>query len=638
MSKINYINKVLEAGVSTTHTAYLNQKIILTNSIALLFATLSLPFCIFTYLYFTPLLIYPIAFLLFGLLAVVLNYLGFHLLSRFIVCGVFNTIYTLYHAFILPANHHLIGSLFAIQMVFWLPPWLLFDFREKKWLLLYVSYYLITSFVIPYLNNWLEIPLENFDLLKQPLLRNTVLGVAALAISGGLFILIYINNKSERRSQNLLERINAKNVELEKNQQEIQAQQAEIIAQNEELLQQQEEMKVMNENLEFSANKLKSSEAILKKAYEKLKEREKELREKTELLEKQQAEIIAQNEELQQQQEEMKVMNENLEFSANKLRSNETILKKAYEKLKQREKELKEKTKLLEEQQQEIIIQNEELQQQQEEIISVNDALESTLKKLKYTNDRLNKSIAYANNIQQVILPEDAKLNAFFQSHFSLYLPKDIVSGDFYWFSQLNQNQAIFAMVDCTGHGVPGAFMSMIGNTLLHEIVNFNKVHSPALILQSLNAAIVKVLKQKEGKNTDGMDMGLALFQKQIDGSMDITFAGARSNLYYCQYEHCYIIAGDRFGIGGSVQKARIFHNQSFALQKGDMLYFTSDGFIDQNNAERKRFGLQAFTHLLAEIGNLDISEQKVKLLEALKIHQNQEEQRDDISVVGIRI
>ncbi len=638
MSKYGHINKIFEAGVNPTHSAYLNQKIILTNSIAILFAILSLPFCVFTYLYFSPLLIYPIAFFIFGLLAVVCNYFGFPLLARFIVCGVFNTIYTLYHAYILPANHYLIGSLFAIQIVFWLPPWLLFDFREKKWLFLYLSYYLITSFSVPYLNNWLEIPLENFDMLKEGLLRNIVIGIAALAISGGLLILTYLNNKSERRNQSLLEKIKAKNAELEKNQQQIQNQQAEMVAQNEELLQQQEEMRVLNENLAISTNKLKSSEAILKKAYEKLKAREKELSEKTELLEKQQAEMVAQNEELLQQQEEMKVMNENLEISANKLRSNETILKKSYEKLKQREKELEEKTKLLEEQQQEIIIQNEELQQQQEEIISVNDALENTLKKLKYTNDRMNKSIAYANNIQQVILPEPSKLNAFFQAHFSLYLPKDIVSGDFYWLSQLTQNQAVFALADCTGHGVPGAFMSMIGNTLLHEIVNFNKIHSPALILQSLNAAITKVLKQKEGKNTDGMDMGVALFQKQADGSMDITFAGARNNLYYFQQGYCYIIAGDRYGIGGSVERARIFHNQSFALQQGDMLYFTSDGFIDQNNAERKRYGSQAFAHLLAEIGKLDISEQKEKLAETLRKYQAQEEQRDDISVIGIKI
>jgi len=575
MSKYGLINKIFEAGVSTTHSAYLNQKIILTNSIAILFAILSLPFCVFTYLYFSPLFIYPIAFFIFGLLAVVCNYFGFPLLARFIVCGVFNTIYTLYHAYILPAHHHLIGSLFAIQMVFWLPPWLLFDFREKKWLFFYVSYYLLTSFSVSYLNSWLESPLENFDMLKEGLLRNVVIAIAALAISGGLLILTYLNSKSERRNQNLFEKIKAKNVELEQNQQQIQKQQAEMVAQNEELLQQQEEMRVLNENLEISANKLRSNETILKKAYEKLKQREKELSEKTELLEKQQAEMVTQNE---------------------------------------------------------------ELQQQQEEIISVNDALESTLKKLKYTNDRMNKSIAYANNIQQVILPESSKLNAFFKAHFSLYLPKDIVSGDFYWFSQLTQNQAVFALADCTGHGVPGAFMSMIGNTLLHEIVNFNKIHSPALILQSLNAAIIKVLKQKEGKNTDGMDMGIALFQKQADGSMDITFAGARSNLYYFQQGYCYIIAGDRYGIGGSVERVRIFHNQSFALQQGDMLYFTSDGFIDQNNAERKRFGSQAFAHLLAEIGKLDINEQKEKLAETLRKYQAKEEQRDDISVIGIKI
>nr|MCU0393223.1 SpoIIE family protein phosphatase [Thermoflexibacter sp.] len=239
---------------------------------------------------------------------------------------------------------------------------------------------------------------------------------------------------------------------------------------------------------------------------------------------------------------------------------------------------------------------------------------------------------------QKTILPEPEKLDAFFDTHFSLYLPKDVVSGDFYWFNQLNEQQAIFAMVDCTGHGVPGAFMSMIGSTLLHEIINFGKITSPALILKSLDAAIRKVLKQKEGKNSDGMDMSLALFEKQHDETINIVFGGAKNNLYFCQNSQINTVNGDRLGIGGFSERERVFNNQLLVLRKNDMVYFSSDGFIDQHDSERRRLGSATFKILLQNIATYNINEQKILLTKALQNHQQKEEQRDDISVVGIRL
>nr|MCU0390240.1 hypothetical protein [Thermoflexibacter sp.] len=411
MNKNLSFKRIFHSGVSSSNPSYLNQKIILTNDISLLLAGLSLPFLVFTAIYFPPLLIYPIVFLLFGISVVILNYFGHHLLARFIVCAVYITIYTIYHAYLLPANHHFVGALYAIQIVFWMPPWLVFDLQEKKWLITYVAYYTLLTFSLPYLNNFFELSLDNFALVKDGILATIILSIAFVAISGSVFILIYINQKTESKNEVLFNQIRIKNIELEKT--------------NEEVKKQQEDIHLFN-------SRLKANEAILRKSYEKLKQSEKELSAKAKLLEEQQSEIIAQNEELQQQQEEMRTVNESLAIASNKLKSNELILKKAYEKLKESEKELKEKTEILESQQAEIITQNEELQQQQEEILSVNETLEYTLKQFKITTERLNKSITYANNIQKTILPEPEKLDAFFDTHFSLYLPKDVVSGDFY--------------------------------------------------------------------------------------------------------------------------------------------------------------------------------------------------------------
>jgi serine phosphatase RsbU (regulator of sigma subunit) len=291
----------------------------------------------------------------------------------------------------------------------------------------------------------------------------------------------------------------------------------------------------------------------------------------------------------------------------------------------------------LKDQQQEINSQNEELLQQQEELNMVNESLKNTLEQLQTTTSRLSKSINYAQNIQRIILPNDEDLGTFFQDFFTIYLPKDIVSGDFYWFQSLNDKQAIFIMADCTGHGVPGAFMSMIANTLLHEIVNAKKVISPPQILHLLHNGIRYLLKQEETRNTDGMDLSVCLFTQE-GNAMNIDFAGAKSFILYVKDGTLNQLNSDRISVGGLGDRMRNFTSQYITLNKGDLIYFLSDGFIDQNNSERKRFGSKNFQQLIKDIVALPLSSQKAHLMNVLLNHQQEEEQRDDISVVGFRI
>jgi serine phosphatase RsbU (regulator of sigma subunit)/tetratricopeptide (TPR) repeat protein len=280
------------------------------------------------------------------------------------------------------------------------------------------------------------------------------------------------------------------------------------------------------------------------------------------------------------------------------------------------------------------------IEEQKEELHKLNEEIEKNFNQLKTTSDRLNKSIQYANHIQQIILPSREELNAFFEAHFCVFLPKDTVSGDFYWFNRLDEHKAIFAMADCTGHGVPGAFMSMVGSTLLHETINIKGVTEPARILRNLHAGVRSVLKQETGKNTDGMDIAICYFEKDENTkSYQVTYAGAKNSIFYVQNEQNIIeLEGDKVTIGGFSERKREFSNFTFHLQKGDMIYFASDGYADQHNHERKRFGSQSFKAILEEHHQKNVEEQQMLLLSALKEHQQDEEQRDDITIVGLRL
>ncbi len=347
---------------------------------------------------------------------------------------------------------------------------------------------------------------------------------------------------------------------------------------------------------------------------------------------------------------------------------------------------------------------NEELHQQQEELISINDALEQqkeiiqeqkeqmeiTFSQLKVTSARLDSSISYARQIQQVILPDHAEILKFFSSYFAIYLPKDIVSGDFYWFIDLgvqqsernevsespisnkdldileaisqkiifdfedskpttrgrqqaivqkNIQKSLFVLADCTGHGVSGAFMSMIGHTLLHEIIDYGKITDPAKILRALNHAIINVLRQKEGKNSDGMDISVCLFEKNLETQQVVmTFSGAKTIIYCSIDNKLQKLNGNRTFIGGLSKKEKEFTNQIINLNQGDIIYCLSDGYADQNNENRQSIGTAILTNLLQEVHELPLVEQQKLLSQFLTQHQGKEAQRDDITVVGLKI
>ncbi len=289
---------------------------------------------------------------------------------------------------------------------------------------------------------------------------------------------------------------------------------------------------------------------------------------------------------------------------------------------------------------------NEELQQQQEELLVLNETLEnrnetlaSTYARLKRTTEALENSIRYASHIQEVIMPEESDFGNFFSDWFVFYKPKDVVSGDFYWFSQINETSGVFALADCTGHGVPGAFMSMLGATLLHEIVNIKQIYDdPSRILRNLHSALQKILKQKESKNNDGMDISVCYFEKLENGNPKLIFGGAKTTMFYVSENQLFELNGDRQFVGGRLKLKQDFTNQDVILPSDAQIYLFSDGFADQNNAERKKLSFKTFKNVILDISTFSFLEQKEKLAQVLDAHQGREYQRDDITIVGLKI
>ncbi len=250
---------------------------------------------------------------------------------------------------------------------------------------------------------------------------------------------------------------------------------------------------------------------------------------------------------------------------------------------------------------------------------------------------KISASIDYAQNIQQAVLPLKYVMEKYFDVSI-IYQPKDIVSGDFYWFTETH-DKAFMAVVDCTGHGVPGAFMSMIGNTLLNEIILEKKVTMPAAILTELDMEVRAALKQDTTDNTDGMDVCLISLTK--DNSHCLHFAGAKRPLYYFKANDSKWneIKGDRRGIGGRSKKQNErFTDHELCLESGDRIFLSSDGIVDQNNRERKRFGSKKIKEILQENASLEVEEQVRELERALLAYMNQTEQRDDITFIGAKI
>lgn len=252
-------------------------------------------------------------------------------------------------------------------------------------------------------------------------------------------------------------------------------------------------------------------------------------------------------------------------------------------------------------------------------------------------NKQLTDSIHYAQRIQQSILPDEKTMRRDFPHHFVLFLPKDIVSGDFYWHSRQGDS-ILWTLVDCTGHGVPGGFMSMLGAGLLNQIVNEEQKLQPDIVLNELRDRVILALRQTgaDGENRDGMDVS---FCRYIVSENKLQFAGAFNNLYLIRNGELQEIKGDKQPIGIYLDARRPFTLQEVSIQKGDLLYMSSDGFSDQFGGPKgKKFKSANFEKLLMNVHTLPIEEQLAVIRKTHSDWKGVFEQVDDICVIGVQI
>lgn len=282
-------------------------------------------------------------------------------------------------------------------------------------------------------------------------------------------------------------------------------------------------------------------------------------------------------------------------------------------------------------------------QRQKKIIEQQKKAVDKAHEALREKNKDITDSINYAKRIQQAILPPAVLINKIFPEGFVLYRPKDVVSGDFYFISE-RADKVVVAAIDCTGHGVPGAFMSMIGSSLLNQIVNEQDVTNSSEILNRLHSGIQDALKQKvemDQKTSDahdGMDVAVCCFDTRSLSSA-VEFSGAMRPLYYSAGGVFSELKGDRFSIGGAVYEQQgSFSGHMLNLHKGDVVYLFTDGYADQFNDQGKKLTTGGFKKLLASLLAKPMQEQKVHLEAFFEKWKGTSEQTDDILVIGIRV
>ena len=266
-----------------------------------------------------------------------------------------------------------------------------------------------------------------------------------------------------------------------------------------------------------------------------------------------------------------------------------------------------------------------------------NVELKEAYDKIEEKNIEITDSIKYALRIQKALLPDSHFLKNFINDFFIFYKPKDIISGDFYWFGE-KENKLIFVAADCTGHGVPGALLSMLGMSFLTEIVNSNKDIKANEVLELLRDQIIKSLKQsgQEGESKDGMDIALCIFDKE---NSILQYSGAYNSLYLVRNSEIVEYKANRMPIGFHHKIGEPYTNHTIKLVKDEVLYLFSDGFPDQfGGTEGKKYKYKPFKDFLLSINHLSMDEQNKMLTQEFENWKGDCDQLDDVIVLGIKI
>lgn len=272
-----------------------------------------------------------------------------------------------------------------------------------------------------------------------------------------------------------------------------------------------------------------------------------------------------------------------------------------------------------------------------EQVVKQKEEIEEKTKELEILFKQVTDSIHYAKRIQEAILPPSGLVKQILPDSFVLYKPKDIVSGDFYWIDKKG-DWSYFAAVDCTGHGVPGAFMSIVGYNLLKDILKNTDEVQPALIMDKMNDGVASTLhtNSTDRQTKDGMDMTLCALNYT---TLELQFAGAFNPLYIVRNNELLQFKADKFPVGMHIGEKQSFTNNTIQLQKGDHVYIFSDGYADQFGGPKgKKFMAGNFRSLLLQVCNHPIEKQKTILNQTIEEWRGNLEQVDDILIIGVNV
>lgn len=270
-------------------------------------------------------------------------------------------------------------------------------------------------------------------------------------------------------------------------------------------------------------------------------------------------------------------------------------------------------------------------------LIQSNEELKQVNQNLNLKNKEIVDSIQYARLIHQAILPKQRHLDRAFKESFYIYEPKDIIGGDFYWVTQID-NLSYVVLGDCTGHGVPGAMLSILGHSLLNYIILGKNILSVKEIIKELDQRVIDSfhMVSEDKFNNDWMDISICCYNNK---TKILEFAGAMQNLYLIRNNNLFEYEGNRFPVAGwQIEDVRDYKTHELKIEKSDKLYLLSDGIYDQFGGPiNKKFSKRRLKELLLSISKYEMSKQKEMILHVLDKWKGQEEQVDDISLIGIK-
>ncbi len=255
---------------------------------------------------------------------------------------------------------------------------------------------------------------------------------------------------------------------------------------------------------------------------------------------------------------------------------------------------------------------------------------------VRHQNRKITESINYARRIQGAILPNPRLIDRSLRDSFIFYRPRDVVSGDFPWFAQV-QDEVFMAAVDCTGHGVPGALLSLVGYFLLNDIVKSRKITDPGKILDLLDEGVSTTLRPDEDTGTkDGMDISLCRINLE---TMEVTFAGAHRPLYAVRGGVLEEIKGNKFPIGGGVFKNQTnFASSRLQMNHGDAIFFCSDGFCDQFGGPKgRKFGTKQLREIISKVHTIPMKEARAIFEDQWETWKGDQKQTDDVLLIGVK-